>query len=57
VGLVKKPFPDYARKIAGQAKSQAGAINWLAAGAIVRLRDKFFPKGDAAHERIHKPKP
>jgi glycosyltransferase involved in cell wall biosynthesis len=57
VGLVKQPFPDYAREIAGQAKRQAGAINWLAASAIVRLRDTFFPKGDAAHERIHKPKP
>lgn len=57
VNLVKSPFPDYAREIAAVAKQKCGALNWLAAGLVVSMRDRFFPKGDVANERIKEPKP
>jgi glycosyltransferase involved in cell wall biosynthesis len=56
VNLVKRAFPDYGREISAVAKLKCGALTWLAAGPIVFLRDRFFPKGDVANERIKEPK-
>ena len=42
----------YASEIQAIAKKRSSSLHWAAARVVVALRDKFFPKADAAGERV-----
>src|SRR5688572_2595746 len=50
--MVKDVFPEYADEIASVTKLYSGAFAWFSAAGIVAVRDRFFPKADAARERL-----
>lgn len=53
VKTVKARYPQYAKEIIAAAKTRTGTPEWIAARGIVAIRDAFFPREDAAKERLN----